>query len=138
MSQGNAELLRRLFEAVARRDAGTVLALYHPDIDWDGTRSRWGEVMPGEARWRGHDGLRRFFRMYYEMWEDLQDEPVEMIEAGEHVVAIVNSRARGRASGAVVEWGEHASVWTFRDGKVIRVVWLPTRAEALEMAGLGS
>jgi ketosteroid isomerase-like protein len=27
-------------------------------------------------------------------------------------------------------------VWTIRDGKVCRVVWYPTRAEALEAVGL--
>ena len=27
-------------------------------------------------------------------------------------------------------------VWTLREGKVARVVWLPTREEALEAAGL--
>jgi hypothetical protein len=29
-----------------------------------------------------------------------------------------------------------ALVWTIRKGKVIRVVWFPTRADALEAAGL--
>jgi hypothetical protein len=27
-------------------------------------------------------------------------------------------------------------VWTIRDGRVIRLVWFPTLAEALEAAGL--
>lgn len=29
-----------------------------------------------------------------------------------------------------------ALLWTIRDGKVVRVVWYPTRAQALEAAGL--
>jgi len=29
-----------------------------------------------------------------------------------------------------------AGVWTIHDGKIIRVVWFPTRPEALEAAGL--
>ena len=28
------------------------------------------------------------------------------------------------------------AVWTIRNGKVVRVVWFPTREEALEAAGL--
>jgi uncharacterized protein len=136
MSQENVELVRQLFDAVARRDSETVLSLYAPDVEWDGSRSRWAEVMPGDAGWYGHEGLRAFFRDYYEMWDDLRDTVEELIDAGEHVVAVVDSRGRGRASGAVVEWGSHASVWTIRDGRIVRVVWFRTRAEALEAAGL--
>jgi ketosteroid isomerase-like protein len=137
MSRENVELVRQLFDAVARRDSATVLSLYDPHIEWDGTRHRWAEVMPGEAHWHGHDGLRKFFRTYYETWEDFHDTIEEMIDAGEHVVVVVDSRGRGRASGAEVEWGRHAAVWTVRDGRIVRVVWFPTREEALEAAGLG-
>jgi ketosteroid isomerase-like protein len=136
MSRENVEIVRRLFDAVARRDAATVLSLYDPNVEWDGTRHRWGEVMPGEAHWHGHDGLRKFFRAYYETWEDLQNKIEETIDAGDHVVAVVNSRARGRASGVEVEWAGHASVWTILDGKIVRVLWFPTREEALEAVGL--
>jgi ketosteroid isomerase-like protein len=70
------------------------------------------------------------------MWENLEDNIEELIDAGDDVISIVTTRARGRASGVEVEWKDNAGVWTIRDGKVIRVVWLPTRAEALEAAGL--
>ena len=43
--------------------------------------------------------------------------------------------ARGRASGIEVEGKDLAGVWTVRDGKVVQVVWYPTRAEALEAVG---
>jgi ketosteroid isomerase-like protein len=122
MSSQNVEIVRRLFEAVRRRDAETVLSLYHPDVEWDGSRSRWGEVMP-ETNFRGHDGLRRFAGMYYEIWEDLEDRVDDMIDAGDHVVVVVNSRARGRASGADVELLHNVGVWTLRDGRITRVVW---------------
>jgi ketosteroid isomerase-like protein len=136
VSQENVDLVRRLFDAVAERDGATVLSIYHPEIEWDGSRHRWSEMLPGQAIWHGHDELRRFSRRYYEMWEDLQNEIEEVIDAGEHVIAVVNSRARGRASGVEVEWAHHGSVWTIRDGKVVRVVWFPDRAEALESLGL--
>jgi ketosteroid isomerase-like protein len=59
----------------------------------------------------------------------------ELIDAGERVISVVTRHGRGRASGAEVDW-PLALVWTIRKGKVIRVVWFPTRAEALEAAGL--
>ena len=137
MSEENVEIVRRVFDAVARRDSETVLSLYHPEVDFDGRRHRWAEVLgTDQARVHGHAGLRRWSRQYYEAWENLEDNVEELIDAGEHVVSIVTTRARGRASGVEVEWKQNAGVWTVREGKVVKVVWLPTREEALEAAGL--
>jgi ketosteroid isomerase-like protein len=54
MSEENV-VVRRLYEAAARRDTATVLSIYDPDFEWDGSRSRWGEVLDEDARFRGHD-----------------------------------------------------------------------------------
>jgi ketosteroid isomerase-like protein len=137
MSQDDVEIVRRLFDAATGRDTEAVLALYHPDFEWDGSRHRWVEVM-GASRtsFRGHEGLRQWSRDYHEMWEYLEDELEELIDAGEHVVSVVTTRARGRSSGIEVEWKHNAGVWTLRNGKVVRVVWFPSPDEALEFAGL--
>jgi ketosteroid isomerase-like protein len=37
MSQGNVEVVRQLFDAVASRDTATVLSLYDRDLEWDGS-----------------------------------------------------------------------------------------------------
>jgi ketosteroid isomerase-like protein len=137
MSQENVEIVRRVFEAVARGDTEAVLSLYDPDVEWDGSRHTWSTVMGDtHAAWHGHEGLRKWSREYYAMWEALDDEVEELIEAGDRVVSVVTTRARGRASGAEVEWKHNAGVWTVQKGRIVRVVWFPTRAEALEAAGL--
>ena len=136
MSQENVEVVRQLFDAVARRDTETVLSLYDPEFEWDGTRSRWAEIIPGEAEFHGHEGLRRFFRLYYETWESFEDDVQELIDAGDHAISVVTSRGRGRDSGIDVEWAGNAGVWTVRDGKIVRVVWFSTREEALDAVGL--
>ena len=136
MSQEDVEVVRRIYEASARRDAEAILTLYDPEVEWDGSGHRWAEVMAGEAKWKGHAALRRFFRAYYEVWEDFEFDIEELLDAGGKVVSVVTSRARGRSSGVVVEWSEQVAVWTIRDGRVVRVAWLPSREEALEAVGL--
>jgi ketosteroid isomerase-like protein len=136
MSRENVEVVRRVYDAVGRRDTERVLSLYDPDVEWDGSRSPWAEVIPGTALFHGHEELRRVFRLYYEMWETFEDNVEELIDADDQVVSVVTSRGRGRASGVEVEWAGNAGVWTIRDGKVIRVVWFPSREEALEAVGL--
>ena len=110
-----------------------MLALYDPEVEWDA--SRVAVATGGGGVYRGHEGVRSFFREYYEAWETLDNDCKELIAAGEHVVSVSNQRGRGRASGIEVEWSQYA-VWTIREGKIVRVAWFPSRGEALEAAGL--
>jgi ketosteroid isomerase-like protein len=133
MSQENVEIVRRVYEAAARRDPATVLALYDPEVELD--PSRLQAVGLFDRVYRGHDGLRSFFREWHEAWEGIEYDYDELIDAGERVISVVTRHGRGRTSGAEVDW-PLALVWTIRKGKVIRVVWFPTRADALEAAGM--
>jgi ketosteroid isomerase-like protein len=134
VSEANVEVVRRVYEAVAARDAEAVLALYDPDVEWDFTDSPVGNALEDRI-YRGHEGLRRWWREWQEAWEGYEDTYRELIDAGEEaVVSVTTSRGRGRASGAETEWTQHG-VWTIAGGRVTRVVWFRTRDEALAAAG---
>ena len=132
MSQVNVEIVRRVFEASARGDAEAVLALYDSEVEWDASRTQSGIEDP---YYRGHEGLRRFFRQWREAWEIDEYKCDELIDASDAVISITTQRDRGRASGLQIE-RTLAGIWTIRDSKVVRVVWFPTRQEALEAMGL--
>jgi ketosteroid isomerase-like protein len=90
----------------------------------------------GGGVYRGHEGLRSFFREWHEAWERIEYDFEDLIDAsGDRVISVVTRRGRGRASGAEVEL-PLALVWTIRNEKVVRVVWFPSREEALEAVGL--
>ena len=132
MSQENVEIVRQVYEAAAGHDTTRIFALYDPDVELDASRI---EAVWASGVYRGHQGLRDFFREWNEAWEGVDYSYEELIDAGDQVVSIVTRHARGRASGIEVE-RPFALVWTVRDGKVVRVVWFLARAEALEAAGL--
>jgi ketosteroid isomerase-like protein len=133
MSEENVELVRKVFDAVARRDTASVFAAYDPEIEWDVAGSPFGSLVGGV--YHGYDGLRSWSRKWYEAWESVEHECRELIDAGNNVISVVTNRGRGRASGAEVELTQFA-VWTIRGGKIVRVVWFLTRREALETVGL--
>jgi ketosteroid isomerase-like protein len=137
MSQENVEIVRRVYDAAARRDAATVLALYDPEVELDMRADSPLQVVGlGGGVYRGHEGLRSFFREWHEAWERIEYDFEDLIDApGERVISVVTRRGRGRASGAEVEQ-PLALVWTIRNEKVVRVVWFPSREEALEAVGL--
>ena len=135
MSRENVEIVRRVYEAAARRDAASVLALYDPNVELDNSRLAIGGLMGGGV-YHGHEGLRSFFLEWHESWDDVEYDYEELLDAGDgQVISFVTTRGRGRTSGAEVQIA-HALVWTVRDGKVVRVMWFSSRQEALEAVGL--
>jgi ketosteroid isomerase-like protein len=136
MSQENVEIVRRVYEAVARRDAAVVFALYDPEVELDGSRLPESALTGLPHPLRGHEGLRKIARSWNEAWEYAEDHCDDLIDAGgEHVISVVTRRGRGLASGVEVET-RRGGVWTIRDGKVVRTVWFPSVEEALEAVGL--
>jgi ketosteroid isomerase-like protein len=94
--------------------------------------------MRGPCRKRfyhGHDGLRAFYREWYDAWETVESEMEELIDAGDRVISVETTRGRGVASGAAVEV-QNCGIWTIRGGTIVRVEWIEEREEALEAAGL--
>ena len=134
MSEENVEIVRQVYDAVARRDPAGVLALYDEEIEIDATRLPEARLVE-RGIIRGHDGLRRVTRSWDEAWASAEDRCEELIDAGEHVISVVARQGIGRASGLRVDT-QRAGVWTVRDRKVVRTVWFPTKAEALQAAGL--
>ena len=79
--------------------------------------------------------MRRYLGTMEEEFEDLRVEPVELIDAGEQVIASVRISGRGKASGAPVAL-TLISVSSLRDGMAYRIRNPSPMAAALEAAGL--
>jgi ketosteroid isomerase-like protein len=92
--------------------------------------------IPERGVYRGHDGWRDWIAEYGEAWESFSLEPQEYIDAGKgRVVQVARLSARGRGSGVSLERLD-GIVWTVRDGKVVRLDYYNSPAEALEAVGL--
>jgi len=135
MSRENVEIVRAVYDAAASRDAATVLSLYDPEVVWDMSRHPYGEMWEGRVAY-GHDGLRAWFRDWYDAFESFEHHCEELHDAGEYVLSVGTDRGRGRGSGAEVVWKDISGVWAIREGKVVRVDWFSTRKDALEAVGL--
>jgi ketosteroid isomerase-like protein len=130
MSEENVELVRRLLEALDRRDLTSWLAVVDEDVEVVPTRE-WPE--PGVR------GAEAAFNWYVQAFDNLQPfrtTDTEFIDAGSDKVLLqYRTDVRGRGSGAKVEFRRWA-VLTIRKGRILRGEWFSDRAEALEAAGL--
>lgn len=122
--------LRRGYEAIARQDWDTVMALYDAEIEWIDPP----EVPDGGVH-VGLEAVRASWENYLEALEDWALEPQEILLGTDEI--FVRSRVTGRAriGGAPLDL-ELFQVWTARDGKLVRHRGFLDRTRALEAAGL--
>jgi ketosteroid isomerase-like protein len=128
MSQENVEIVRRAFafEVYGVGDRADAEGIFDPYVVMNPTE---------EGPSYGLDAIRDNFEHWKGAWEDLEVTVEELIDAGDRVFLTAHHRGRGRGSGVQVDTRLY-SVYTLRDGKVVRADEYAERAEALEAAGL--
>ncbi len=137
MSQENVEIVRRLLDMFAKRDHEAVFAFYDPDIEWDATNVGARGLADLTGVYRGHGGVRTYWRRWLEAWKDLEFEVQDVLDAGDEIVALIrNQRQWGRSSGIITDMPPYGLVFTIRGGRVVRWRSFPDQESALEAAGL--
>ncbi len=92
-------------------------------------------AMLGGGIYHGHDGVLQWFVDWRREWSDYVMEVESYEDLGDQVLTIERNRATGKRSGVAVDM-RTTSLWTLRDGKVIRWEGFPTEGEARNAAGL--
>jgi uncharacterized protein len=113
LAQENLELVRRLYAAWSGGDLEGATSAFAQDVEWHG-HPRLPEPGPYDSR----EEVLRWMEGFREAWGELAADPVELIDAGDNVVALVHMSGRGRGSGAEVRGGVDVHVMTFRDGEI--------------------
>jgi uncharacterized protein len=126
----NADMVRRIHEAVERGEDPLELGLLAPDFEYVSPRDA---MEPGIRR--GEEGLRHVLQTLDDTYAERRFDVERILEAGERVVVLGRITMQGRSSGVALQ-GEGAQIWTLRDGLVARIEWYLTQDEALRAAGL--
>ena len=132
MSQENVEIVRRSLRAFSEDNLGGVLDLWADDGEWR-PAILGGGLLEG-AVYKGHNGVREFFRVQRETWATVSAEPVASRDLGDLVLVEVRLDAVGRASGASVNqttW----NVFEVVDGRSERGGFSPTKAPPSKLPG---
>jgi len=130
MSQENVDIVLRLFE-------------HWQQGDW-----RWGrdvfdercEVVfsaswfPDAGEYRIGSEALRAWAAFTDAFETVETRLDQIVDAGDQVVLVSRTRARGRVSGADVD-ALTAAIFTLREKKIVRYVLTDAR-DALEAVGL--
>jgi hypothetical protein len=131
MSEENVELTYLASDAFNRRDLEALLALADPEIE---AYSRIVEL-EGGGPYRGHQGVRAWWKDVLDIAPDLRHEIEEVRDIGDVTVARLRQHGRGVGSDAPMEQTQ----WIVTKWRNKKAVWwqiLLSEAEALEAAGL--
>src|SRR4030095_15362363 len=139
MSRANIELVRRLYGELAsegsalefeRRLTDEALGRFlDPGIEWIPV----AHSLLAVETYRGFDGVRRFWGEFLSAWESYRVEPLRFDDAGDQVAVVVH--IVGRTHELEVD-ETRSSLFTIRDGRVVRVQSFADPEGAREAAGL--
>jgi ketosteroid isomerase-like protein len=127
MSQENVEIARRGIDAINRGDVEALLPYATDDLELFPALT--GAVEGGS--FHGHGGIRAYFQMSAETWDEFRVLAEEYRDLGERVVVVGRARGCGKGSRVPVET-PNAIVMDFRGDKVWRMRSYFGEAEALE------
>jgi ketosteroid isomerase-like protein len=119
------DVVKAVFAAFAERDIEGVLAHAHSEMEFRPVTADYaGRTEP----YRGHEGMRQYFRDVAEVWEELRLTPTDFRQAGETV--LVTGKVSARSAARVVA-GSTGWIWRLRDGKVAYVRVYQSAADAI-------
>ena len=133
MSNANADLIRRAYQAYARDDLAAMLELIDPDLEWTYLDPTLEHPTPQVCH--GRQELEQMLRGWAE--HGLRAELEEVAGRGELVLVGV------RMPGVDAHLGRGGddraySVFTVRDGRIVALRDCRDRQEALQLAGIPS
>ena len=127
----NIELVRQAFEGFNEtRDLEKFYALLADDVVWDLSRSPFPEA----GVYHGVDAVRSWFSGLRDAFGEVRYEIEKQRELGDQVAELVHVSGRGPGSQIPVDYS-FAPLFTFRDGKIIRMDRYNDWATAMEALG---
>ena len=131
MSQENVERIRGVYEAIARRDLGAIVALieaYPPAPGFEFESGLTGQV---------YRGTQAVLNLVTDLWETVGAVPEmeEIIDAGDRVILVLRVSGRGMRSGVPVTQ-QMGVVWTYDRETLVGGKSFASRTAALEAVGL--
>ena len=124
------EALRETYAALNRNDIPSIVRAFDPQIELFVPAD-----YPGGGTYHGLEEVKARFSEARANWAEGSCEPERFIVSDDKIIVFVHVRVRLKNE---MEWreGRLADVYTFRDGKVIKMRSFADRQQALEWAGV--
>jgi ketosteroid isomerase-like protein len=119
------DVVKAVFAAFTERDLEAVLAHAHPEMVFSPVT---GDYAGRTEPYRGHDGLRQYFRDVAAVWDELRIVPGEFRQSGDTI--LVTGRVSARSPARIVA-GSTGWIWHLSDGLVTYARVYASAADAM-------
>jgi ketosteroid isomerase-like protein len=123
------ETVEALLAAFRRGDVEAMLDLNHPDGEWVNPDYA---IEPGTRR--GREEIRRAIERIFEFFETVEVESIERTPDG-RILVVSRVHSRGMSGGPGIE-ALTGTLYTVRDGLLVRYEWFRSPEEARVAAGM--
>jgi ketosteroid isomerase-like protein len=124
----NLEIYQRILETFNREGIDGVMPFFREDVEV------YDPDLP-EGPYRGPEAVKRVAEQLMSGFEDVEIRDFRLLPAGDRVVALLHTRAKGERDDLTVEQRDAHTI-TFRDGKIAYWRLYLDQGEALSDAGL--
>jgi ketosteroid isomerase-like protein len=125
MAEEDRQMIEAVYAAFAERDVEGVLRRLHPDVEFIAVT---GDTVGRTDPYRGHDGMRQYFRDVAEVWDELRVVPSEYRQSGDTI--LVTGRVSARSPARIVA-GTTGWIWRVTQGLVVYARVYPSAADAM-------
>jgi ketosteroid isomerase-like protein len=125
VGRSDIDVVKEVFAAFAARDPERVVAVLDPDVVFIAVT---GGILGRTEPYRGHEGVREYFRDVGRVWDELVLTPREFEEVGDAI--LVTGRVSARSPSRMIS-GSTGWVWRVRNGLVVYVRVYGSAAEAI-------
>jgi ketosteroid isomerase-like protein len=124
VERSDIDVVKEVYAAFAARDSERVVAVLDPDAVFIAVT---GGILGRTQPYRGHEGMREYFRDVARVWDELVLTPREFEEVGDQI--LVTGRVSARSPSRMIS-GSTGWVWRVRDGLVVYARVYASAAEA--------
>jgi ketosteroid isomerase-like protein len=128
MGQENVEVVRAVIEGWLKGDPAA-LELIATDVVYVAPPTQ-----PGGKTYHGHEGVMEWVVDWRQEWTDYELELERVEDLGDQVMTVERNHATGKRSGVQVDMRTF-SIWTLRNGKVVRWEGFVSEEDAIAAAG---
>ena len=129
MTDRDIQTVEDVLAAFRRGDAEAMLDLNHPDAEWVNPDYA---IEPGTRRGRAE--IRRAIERIFEFFDAIDVESMERTPDG-RILVVTRFRSRGIGGGRGIE-DRTGTLYTVRDGLLVRYEWFRSPEEARAAAGM--
>jgi ketosteroid isomerase-like protein len=124
VGRSDIDVVKDVYAAFAVRDLERVEAVLDPEVVFVAVT---GGLIGRTEPYRGHEGMREYFRDVARIWDELVLTPREFEEVGDAI--LVTGRVSARSPSRMIS-GSTGWVWRVRNGLVVYVRVYASAAEA--------